>query len=144
MVTGLLTSGQEKKSPLKIYAVPVRDASIRATQEPVMPYRLAFAVLLLCSTPAFADGDELSPVPVAAVIGHPYAGDRAPSQIRFINVRTRAVSVIWIGSKMGLLEGRVSTAGGGFVGSRLDKVIPVQCRNNSRLSRVIPAGEQCK
>jgi len=62
-----------------------------------MPYRLAFAVLLLCSTPALADGDELSPVPVAAVIGHPYAGDRAPSQIRFINVRTRAVSVIWIG-----------------------------------------------
>jgi hypothetical protein len=33
---------------------------------------------------------------VPAVIGHPYSGDRAPSQIRFINVRTRPVSIVWI------------------------------------------------
>jgi hypothetical protein len=59
--------------------------------------RAALAILLLSSSPALADGDEISPVPVPVVIGHPYLGDRAPSQIHFINVRTRSVSIVWIG-----------------------------------------------
>ena len=59
--------------------------------------RAALAILLLSSAPALADGDEISPVPVPAVIGHPYAGEGAPSQIRFINVRMRPVDIVWIG-----------------------------------------------
>jgi len=59
--------------------------------------RVALAALLLTSGPALAEGDELSPVPAPVLIGHTYNGDHAPSQIRFINVRTRPVSVVWIG-----------------------------------------------
>jgi hypothetical protein len=44
-----------------------------------------------------AESDELAPVPVNAVIGHPYPGDGAPSEIRFINVRLTPVSLVWIG-----------------------------------------------
>jgi hypothetical protein len=61
-----------------------------------MLYRVALAILLLSSSPAFAESDELSPVPVPAVAGRPYFGDPAPSQIRFINVRARAVKIVWI------------------------------------------------
>jgi VHL beta domain len=62
-----------------------------------MLYRPVLAVLLLTAAPAFADSDEISPVPLPAVLGHPYLGERSASQIRFINVRTRAVSIVWIG-----------------------------------------------
>ena len=58
--------------------------------------RVAFALLLLWAAPAFAECDEIGPVPVAALIGRPYAGDAAPSQIRFINVRVRRVRIVWI------------------------------------------------
>jgi hypothetical protein len=61
-----------------------------------MAYRVALVLLLLSSAPALAEGDEISPVPVPAVVGHSYWGDRAPSQIRFINVRMRPVSIAWI------------------------------------------------
>jgi hypothetical protein len=51
----------------------------------------------LCASPALAESDELAPVPVNAVIGHPYPGDGAPSEIRFINVRSAPVTVVWVG-----------------------------------------------
>ena len=53
--------------------------------------------LLLSAAPAHADSDELAPVPASAVIGRAYRGDGAPSQIRFINVRSAPVSLVWIG-----------------------------------------------
>ena len=53
-------------------------------------------VLLILSSPALADGDEIAPVPIAAMIGHPYRGDDTPSRIHFINVRTEPVQVVWI------------------------------------------------
>jgi hypothetical protein len=54
------------------------------------------ALSLLSAGPALADGDEISPVPVPAVIGHAYSGGTAVSRIRFINVRTEPVSLVWI------------------------------------------------
>lgn len=53
--------------------------------------------LLLSASPAVAESDELTPVPVGAVIGRAYPGDGAPSTIRFINVRPALVSLVWIG-----------------------------------------------
>ncbi|HEY1143005.1 MAG TPA: hypothetical protein VGE68_03120 [Sphingomicrobium sp.] len=58
--------------------------------------RVVLPLLLLCASPALADGDELSPVPAPVLIGHAYFGDTAPSQIRFVNVRTRPVKIDWI------------------------------------------------
>ena len=58
--------------------------------------RVFLMALLAMSAPAFAETDEIAPVPAAAVIGHPYFGDRAPSQIRFINVRARPIRLMWI------------------------------------------------
>lgn len=58
---------------------------------------LLLAVCLASSSAAFADGDELAPVRPQAVIGHAYFGDGAPSLIRFINVRSRPVRILWIG-----------------------------------------------
>jgi len=57
---------------------------------------LSFALLLLTAAPAVAESDELSPVPARILRGQPYAGDAAPSQIRFVNVRSRPVSLVWI------------------------------------------------
>jgi hypothetical protein len=59
-------------------------------------FRRVALALLMISGPASADGDEISPVPAAALIGHGYSGDGAPSQIHFINVRSRPVSIMWI------------------------------------------------
>jgi hypothetical protein len=60
-------------------------------------FQRAFLIpLLFLSAPALAESDEINPVPTAAVIGHPYFGDQAPSQIRFINVRDRSVRLMWI------------------------------------------------
>ena len=53
--------------------------------------------LSLLAFPALAESDELTPVPVDAVIGRPYPGHGAPSEIRFINVRPAPVTVVWIG-----------------------------------------------
>jgi hypothetical protein len=61
-----------------------------------MLQRLALAALMFLAAPAFAEGDEISPVPVPAIIGHAYFGDAAASQIRFVNVRTRPVDLVWI------------------------------------------------
>ena len=61
-----------------------------------MLHRVAFAILLASSAPALADSDEIDPVPVPAVLNQAYFGDAAPSQIRFINVRTRPVQIFWI------------------------------------------------
>lgn len=58
--------------------------------------RLALPILLLCPTTVLAESDEMAPVPVPAVAGRPYSGDIAPAQIRFINVRTRPVRLMWI------------------------------------------------
>lgn len=61
-----------------------------------MSKRIFLAALLVMSAPAIAEADEINPVPTGAVIGHPYLGDRAASQIRFINVRGRPVRLVWI------------------------------------------------
>jgi hypothetical protein len=53
-------------------------------------------MFLLCPAPAFADTDELQPVPAFVVTGHSYVGDSAPSVIRFINARYRSVALTWI------------------------------------------------
>jgi hypothetical protein len=58
--------------------------------------RLSVALLLLAPAPALAESDELEAVPTQAVVGHPYAGDLAPSRIRFVNVRDRPVRLLWI------------------------------------------------
>jgi von Hippel-Lindau disease tumor suppressor protein len=55
-----------------------------------------FASLLLAASPALADCDEISPVPAQALVGHPYFAENTPSQIRFINVRNRAVQILWV------------------------------------------------
>lgn len=60
-----------------------------------MVRHLAIALLLLPAA-AWAEGDELSPDPAQILRGQPYSGDAAPSQIRFVNVRSRPVSVMWI------------------------------------------------
>lgn len=52
---------------------------------------------LMSAAPALADSDELAPVPANAVIGRTYPGDGAPSVVRFINVRSAPVSLVWIG-----------------------------------------------
>lgn len=57
---------------------------------------VTLALLVTMSTPALADSDELSAVPAPAVIGRAYVGDPAPSKIRFINVRDRAVQLTWV------------------------------------------------
>jgi hypothetical protein len=62
-----------------------------------MTRQLLIATLLCLSTPALAASDELEPVPAQTVMGQPYAGDAAPSKIRFINVRNRPVRLMWIG-----------------------------------------------
>jgi hypothetical protein len=50
----------------------------------------------LLSTPALSEGDEIDRVPAQAVIGRSYLGENTPSQIRFINVRSRPVRLIWV------------------------------------------------
>ena len=62
-----------------------------------MVRHLFLAALLGLSAPALAAGDELEPVPAQSVLGRPYFGDAAPSKIRFINVRSRPVRLMWIG-----------------------------------------------
>lgn len=57
---------------------------------------LVLAAMLLSSSPALADCGELSPVPAGVLIGHAYQGDNRASEIRFINVRNRPVSIVWI------------------------------------------------
>lgn len=54
------------------------------------------SLLLLVATPAFAESDEISPVPADVLIGRAYFGENTPSQIRFINVRKRPVRLVWI------------------------------------------------
>jgi len=61
-----------------------------------MMRRLFLIALSLLASPALAESDELVPVPVDAVIGHPYPGYGVPSEIRFINVRAAPVTVVWI------------------------------------------------
>ena len=58
--------------------------------------RISLPVLLLLSTAAAAEGDEIEPVPAQAVIGHAYSAENTPSQIRFIDVRNRPVRIFWI------------------------------------------------
>jgi len=58
--------------------------------------RVSLPLLLLSSAPAFADCDEIEPVPAQAVIGHSYFGENTPSEIRFIDVRNRPVRVMWV------------------------------------------------
>ena len=58
--------------------------------------RVILPVLMVLATPAFAQGDEIDAVPADALIGHDYFGENTPSQILFINVRTRPVSLLWI------------------------------------------------
>ena len=57
---------------------------------------LALAVASFAAQPACAEGDELVEVSPAVVTGKAYGGDAAPSRIRFINVRDRAVRILWI------------------------------------------------
>lgn len=59
--------------------------------------RVSLAILLLASAPAVAEDDEIDPVPAQAVIGHAYPGENIPSEIRFINVRSRPVKILWVG-----------------------------------------------
>jgi hypothetical protein len=54
------------------------------------------ALAVLISAPAAAESDEISPVPAQAVVGHPYFAENTPSQIRFINVRSRPVRLVWV------------------------------------------------
>ena len=58
--------------------------------------RLWPALLLIVATPALAQSDEINPVPAQALVGRPYFGENTPSQIRFINVRSRPVRLLWI------------------------------------------------
>jgi hypothetical protein len=58
--------------------------------------RPSLAMLVMISSPALACGDEIDPVPAQAVVGHAYAAENTPSQIRFINVRSRAVRILWV------------------------------------------------
>ncbi|HYI42696.1 MAG TPA: hypothetical protein VD768_03640 [Sphingomicrobium sp.] len=57
---------------------------------------IALASILLCTPATAAESDELAPVPSSALIGRQYCGDTAPSRIRFINLRDRAVRITWI------------------------------------------------
>ncbi len=57
---------------------------------------VSLALLLLYPTPALAETDELAPIPAQAVIGQAYAGEAAPSKIRFINARSRPVRLLWV------------------------------------------------
>lgn len=58
--------------------------------------RLPAILLLLCAGPAFAESDELEPIPAQTLIGQHYSGDAAASKIRFINARSRSVRLIWL------------------------------------------------
>ena len=58
--------------------------------------RLCCALLLLWGAPALAEGDELAALSPAVMTGRSYSGDTAPSRIRFINMRDRAVQILWI------------------------------------------------
>lgn len=62
----------------------------------MLRFIVSLAALLL-ATPLMADGDELTPVPASAVLGHSYRGDGGPSQIHFINVRGTSVNLFWVG-----------------------------------------------
>lgn len=56
------------------------------------------AVALLLAVPAQADsGDELRPVSASALVGRPYTGAGAASEIEFINTRRGPVRLNWIG-----------------------------------------------
>jgi len=57
---------------------------------------LPLAAALALAAPAAAQDDELAPVPTQVLLGHAYLGDLAPSRLRFVNVRPRAVSINWI------------------------------------------------
>jgi hypothetical protein len=57
---------------------------------------MCLAFLVVSSSPAVADCDEMSPVPAQALIGHTYMGDNRPSAIRFIDVRNRPVRITWV------------------------------------------------
>ena len=61
-----------------------------------MLLRCLLAAWLLVPAPASAEDDQLPQVPAGVVIGKPYGGDAAPSRIRFINVRDRPVTILWI------------------------------------------------
>jgi hypothetical protein len=68
---------------------------------------LLAAMIVSAAVPALAAGDELEPVSASALLGRPYAGDTAPSRIRFINVRDRPVTITWItfeGSERGYAQ----------------------------------------
>ena len=52
---------------------------------------------LALASPAVAQDDQLAPVPAQVLLGHAYSGDLAPSILRFVNVRARPVSIIWVG-----------------------------------------------
>jgi len=55
-------------------------------------------IAVLMSVSAHADsGDELRPVSASVLIGKPYAGAGAASEIQFINTRRGAVRLNWIG-----------------------------------------------
>jgi|SRR5579884_1153938 len=55
------------------------------------------SMLALLASPAFAQADEIDPVPAHALIGHGYFTESTPSQILFINVRARPVRILWVG-----------------------------------------------
>ena len=57
--------------------------------------RLGLA-LLLCSMPAHAASDEIEPVPFQALLGKPYVGSAAPSEILFVNATLHPVQLSWI------------------------------------------------
>jgi hypothetical protein len=59
--------------------------------------RVTAALLLGLSAPAFAQADEIQPVPAQALTGHPYFSEIVPSRILFINVRDRPVRIFWVG-----------------------------------------------
>ncbi|MGZ2410676.1 von Hippel-Lindau disease tumor suppressor protein [Sphingomonas sp. F9_3S_D5_B_2] len=54
------------------------------------------AVVWLWSAPALAGCEATDPLPARAVIGHPYIGSDTPSEMRFINVRSRPITVLWV------------------------------------------------
>jgi len=54
------------------------------------------AALMLCSPAVAQAGDELAPLPAAALIGKPYAGAGAAAEIFFINARSAPVRLFWI------------------------------------------------
>jgi hypothetical protein len=72
---------------------------------------ILLAVSLAQAAPVLAESDAISPVPAQAVIGHHYLGENTPSQIRFINVRSRPVRVCWISFEGGERPYAVLTEG---------------------------------